>query len=851
VKITVPELSLVLLVGASGSGKSTFGRQHFKPTEVLSSDYCRGLVSDDENDLAATKEAFEVLHFIARKRLAAGRLTVIDATNVQPDSRKPLVALAREFHVLPIAIVFDFPEKLCHERNRNRPNRDFGPHVVRNQAQQLRRSLRGLEREGFRGVHIFKSPEELDGLEIERQPMWTNRRTEHGPFDIIGDVHGCFDELQELMTTLGYSVEKNGEGYQVGVPGGRKAIFLGDLVDRGPRIPDMLRLVMGMVKAGTALCIPGNHDMKLLQKLRGKDVKMAHGLADSVTQLEAESPEFKSKVVEFLDSLISHYVLDDGKLVVAHAGMKEEMQGRGSGAIRSFALFGETTGETDEFGLPVRYNWAADYRGKASVVYGHTPVAEPQWLNRTINIDTGCVFGGKLTALRYPEKELVSVPAHRVYYEPAKPLAPAQTATVLSQQHEHDDVLNIDDVLGKRIIETRLHGNLTVREENAIAALEVMSRFATNPKWLIYLPPTMSPSETSQRQDLLEHPAEAFGYFRKEHVEKLICEQKHMGSRAVVIVCRDRDSALRRFGVTQDESGICYTRTGRRFFNDCALEKEFLNRIQRAATKSGLWEELNTDWLCLDCELMPWSSKALDLLRQQYAPTGASGQAGLAAAIAALRLASTHVPEASELAERFDQRRTMVEHYVEAYRRYCWTVHTLADLKLAPFHLLASEGAVHADKDHVWHMTTLARLCTSDPGLLLATPFKIVDVSDEVSLKQGFDWWEELTAAGGEGMVVKPFQFVTKGRRGLVQPAVKCRGREYLRIIYGPEYTAQENLERLRSRGLSTKRSLALREFALGVEALHRFVEREPLRRVHECVFGVLALESEPVDPRL
>jgi len=850
-KITVPELSFVLLVGASGCGKSTFARQHFKPTEVLSSDYCRGLVSDDENDQTATKEAFEVLHFIARKRLAAGRLTVIDATNVQPDSRKPLIALAREFHVLPIAIVFDFPEKLCQERNRNRPNRDFGSHVVRNQAQQLRRSLRGLEREGFRGVHIFKSPEELDGLEIERQPMWTNRRGEHGPFDIIGDVHGCFDELQELMTMLGYSVQKNGDGYRVSVPENRKAIFLGDLVDRGSKIPDVLRLVMGMVQAGTALCVPGNHDMKLLQKLRGKDVKMAHGLAGSVAQLETESPEFKSKIAEFLDSLISHYVLDDGKLVVAHAGMKEEMQGRGSGAIRSFALFGETTGETDEFGLPVRYNWAADYRGRASVVYGHTPITEPQWLNRTINIDTGCVFGGKLTALRYPEQEIVSVPAHRVYYEPAKPLTPAQTTAAISQQHEQDDVLDIDDVIGKRIIETRLHGNLIVREENAIAALEVMSRFATNPKWLVYLPPTMSPSETSERQGLLEHPAEAFDYFRKSHVEKVVCEQKHMGSRAVVIVCRDRDAALRRFGVTQDEIGVCYTRTGRRFFNDNELEKEFLHRIQAALTASGLWQELKTDWLCLDCELMPWSSKAQDLLRQQYAPTGAAARAGLAASIAALRAASGHVPEASELVGRFDERQEMAEQYIEAYRRYCWTVRSLADLKLAPFHLLASEGTVHSDKDHVWHMSTLARLCGSDPGLLLATPYKVVDVGDEASQKAGIEWWDELTSSGGEGMVVKPIRFVTKSKRGLVQPAVKCRGREYLRIIYGAEYTAPENLERLRSRGLGTKRSLALREFALGVEALHRFVEREPLRRVHECVFGVLALESEPVDPRL
>ena len=332
---------------------------------------------------------------------------------------------------------------------------------------------------------------------------------------------------------------------------------------------------------------------------------------------------------------------------------------------------------------------------------------------------------------------------------------------------------------------------------------------------------------------------------------EVICEQKHMGSRAVVIVCRDRDAALRRFGVEQDEIGVCYTRTGRRFFNERALEREFLCRIQAAATKSGMWDEIASDWLCLDCELMPWSSKAQDLLRQQYAPTGAAARAGLAASIAALRTTSKRVPEASELAGRFEERRVMAEQYIEAYRRYCWTVHSLDDLKLAPFHLLASERAVHSDKDHVWHMTTLARLCAADAGLLLATPYRVVSLSDDRSLQEGITWWEELTASGGEGMVVKPLQFISRNRRGLIQPAIKCSGREYLRIIYGPEYTAPEHLERLRARGLGTKRSLALREFALGIEALHRFVEREPLRRVHECVFGVLALESEPVDPRL
>ena len=528
--ITIPELSLVVLIGPSGCGKSSFARAHFKPTEVLSSDFCRGLVSDDENAQAATKDAFEVLHFVARKRLAAGRLTVVDATNVQPEARKPLVALAREFHVLPVAIVLNLPEKLCHERNQNRPDRQFGPHVVRNQSQQLRRSLRGLEREGFRHVFTLSTPEEVSSVSIVRQPLWNNLKHEHGPFDIVGDVHGCYEELSTLLGQLGYKIENGPDGPKATPPDGRKAVFVGDLVDRGPRIPDVLRLVMRMVAEGTALCVPGNHDMKLMKKLKGRDVQMTHGLADSVQQLDKEGPEFKQSVIKFLDDLVSHYVFDDGKLVVAHAGMKEEMQGRGSGKVRDFALYGETTGETDDYGLPVRYNWAAEYRGTAMVVYGHTPIAEPEWLNRTINIDTGCVFGGKLTALRYPEREFVSVPALHTYYESVRPfLAEEASAPALTAQQQLDDLLDIEDVIGKRIINTRLNRTITIREENAITALEVMSRFASNPKWLIYLPPTMSACETSRRDGLLEHPEDAFAYYLHEGVHKVVCEQKHMG----------------------------------------------------------------------------------------------------------------------------------------------------------------------------------------------------------------------------------------------------------------------------------------------------------------------------------
>jgi protein phosphatase len=849
VTISIPELALVLLVGPSGSGKSSFARKHFLPTEVVSSDFCRGLVADDENDQTATNDAFDLLHAIVRKRLARGRLTVVDATNVQPEARKSLIALAKEYHLFAEAIVFDLSERLCQERNVSRPDRQFGPHVIRNQAQQMRRSLRGLEREGIRHVFKLSSPDEVDAVTMERGKMWSDRKAEHGPFDVIGDVHGCFAELVELMEKLGYAVKLEGEGYRVDSPAGRKLVFVGDLVDRGPGTVQVLKLVFGMLETGQAFCVPGNHDIKLVRALRGKDVKRTHGLAETMEQLEAEPDAFRVQVAKVLDGLVSHLVFDEGRLVVAHAGLKESMHGRGSGAVREFCLFGETTGETDEFGLPVRYNWAADYRGKAMVVYGHTPVPEALFLNNTVNLDTGCVFGGKLTALRYPERETVAVAAHRMYYEPARPFLPDAAARTLQQAQ--DDVLDIEDVIGKRLIDTRLRPKITIREENAIAALEVMSRFAIDPKWLIYLPPTMSPPETSKRQDLLEHPDDAFAFYRKEGIETVVCEQKHMGSRAVVVICKEESVAQRRFGVAEPALGVVYTRTGRRFFREEVLEREFLHRLGAAVEKAGLWEEIGTDWLCLDCELMPWSDKAQELLRLQYAPVGSAGQAALRAEQRVLAQAQERIGEVGELLGRVDERLEAVEGYVRAYRQYCWTVRSLDDLKLAPFHVLASEGAVHTDKTHLWHMEMIGRLCAADEGLLLATPYRVVSVRDEASCEDASAWWTEMTGAGGEGMVVKPLDFIAQGSRGVTQPAIKCRGVEYLRIIYGPEYLLAENLERLRKRGVGAKRSLAIREFALGVEALERFVRKEPLRATHECVFGVLALESEPVDPRL
>ncbi|MFJ3309320.1 polynucleotide kinase-phosphatase [Streptomyces sp. NPDC086549] len=846
--LPVTDLSLVVLVGASGSGKSTFARRHFKPTEVISSDFCRGLVSDDENDQSATSDAFDVLHYIAGKRLAAGRRTVVDATSVQQDSRRQLIELARKYDVLPIAIVLDVPEEVCAERNATRTDRaDMPRRVIQRHIRELRRSVRHLEREGFRKVHVLRGVEEADSATVVTERRFNDLTHLTGPFDIIGDIHGCASELNSLLAKLGYT-----DGVH---PQGRTAVFVGDLVDRGPDTPGVLRRVMSMVASGNALCVPGNHENKYGRYLKGRKVQHTHGLAETVEQMEGESEEFKAEVRRFLDGLVSHYVLDGGKLVVCHAGLPEKYHGRTSGRVRSHALYGETTGETDEFGLPVRYPWAEDYRGRAAVVYGHTPVPEATWLNNTICLDTGAVFGGKLTALRWPERELVDVPAERVWYEPAKPLRSEAPGG-------HDGrPLDLADVYGRRAVETRHAGRVAVREENAAAALEVMSRFAVDPRLLPYLPPTMAPTATSHMEGYLEHPAEAFAQYARDGVARVVCEEKHMGSRAVALVCRDAEAARKRFGV-DGPTGSLYTRTGRPFFDDDAVTEEILGRVRSAIGEAGLWDELAAsdsasgagDWLLLDAELMPWSLKASGLLRSQYAAVGAASGAVFPGALSALEGAAARGVDVAGLLSRQRERAADAAAFTDAYRRYCWTTDGLDGVRLAPFQILAVQGRSLAAVPHDQQLALIDRLVEHDgTGLLQTTRRLYVDTGDPESVRAGVDWWLEMTGRGGEGMVVKPVGAVVRDEEHgrLVQPGIKCRGREYLRIIYGPEYTRPDNLDRLRKRFLNHKRSLAIREYALGLEALDRLAEGEPLWRVHEAVFGVLALESEPVDPRL
>lgn len=844
-RIEVVPATMVVLIGPTSSGKSTFAHRHFLPSEILSSDAMRVMVADRDNDPGATKDAFAILHAVLAARLRRGLTCVVDATNVQAEARRSLLEIARRHHARPIAVVFNLPEGVCQDRNEARPDRGYPKHVIRNHLRDLRQSLRGLARE-FRRVYDLGSVAEIDTAQVERVKSWADQSDRTGPFDVIGDVHGCLPELMELMAKLGYPADPAHESWP-----DRTLLFLGDLVDRGPDSPGVLKLVMELAARGRAICVPGNHDARLVRKLRGRDVALTHGLKETLEQLEPWGQEFKDEAAAFIDGLISHCILDGGRLVAAHAGLKEEMHGRSAGSVREFALFGETTGETDEFGLPQRLDWASGYRGQAAVVYGHTPVDQAEWRNNTINLDTGCVFGGELTALRYPEMELVAVKARRAYAEARRPVPGAAAASVAEEAGE---LPKYQEIAQRLTIPTRTGGSVTIHELEAAAALEAMSRFAADPRWLVYLPPAMCPCESSSAPGYLEHPAEALNAYRRWGIRQVVCQEKHMGSRAVVVVGREPESLEQRFGVSAPLTGVVLSRTGRRFFGrDEAVEGSLLAVVREAASNAGLWEELATDWMVLDCELMPWSAKAQELIERQYAPAAISSIAASrdAASLFGAFAARTGDSTAAALADRMEQSHQSAVAFAEVCARYCWPVESPSDYRLAPFHLMAAEGRVFSDQTHLWHSEVLSRLCEAGSQELQTTRQIVVDLDNESSCEAAVEWWLSLTEAGGEGMVVKPLEFLARGPKGLIQPALKCRGREYLRMIYGADYLLPENLERLRVRNVGPKGAIALKEFRLGLEGLARFVEGAPLARVHECAFGVLAMESEAVDPRL
>ncbi len=849
-EIKIPDFALVLLIGPSGSGKTHFANNFFASAEILSQQQFQDMLSDDGSDENLHGEALKLMYQAIELRLKYRKTCVVDAELLTQESRKELRRLFRKYHAKVISIVFTANAKICLERNASRPDSDSRTQLVRSQIGRMERIPKELEEEGFK-TRFLVGPENED-LHVVRTRMRSDFRHEQGPFDIVGDVHGCFEELVKLLQELGYVVEQVeskleiGPNYVVSAPHGRRIVFVGDLCDRGPESPRVLRLVMDMVNSKIAFCVPGNHDDKLLRMLSGNKVQLRHGLEKTMAQLEGVNVQFLDEVKSFIVRLSSHLELDGGSLVVAHAGLKASMHGRSSGEVHAFCLYGETTGETDEFGLPVRHNWAGEYEGNALVVYGHTPVPEPIWQKNTVNIDTGCVFGGKLTALRYPERQIVSVNPPETYSQPLRPL---HWNNQFTQVEKIDPSISIDLVGSRALVSTRHGYHLSLQEHQVATVMQLLTLESVPAKWLIYLPATISPPTSSNLPGTLEHPAQAFDYYRKKNLIQVAAWACPVGTRVVVVLCRNDAVAQKRFHFVGDSLGTVYTRTGRPFFKEKDENQHLIQKLVKGMELAEVWDTLKTDWLCFEAIISPLSQFAIDFESEIYSPVVGAGHDFL-------NLASEKLQKAAERGIGVLETQPWIENQRAALEAFLVTSHHMhgdhsRKMTIHLTRLIATEGAVHLEKPMLLQQEMLKLIATAAPNTLFVIERRLIDLDSDTQMRETSAWWESLNDQPMEGIVFEPNQIVNEKGVELMQAMIKVRTREYLRLLYGPSYDAPESLAVWRERNLRLKRETAVREYSLGVEAISRFVERQSWEQVYQCIFALLGLEIMGNDIRL
>lgn len=850
-EITIPEFAIVLLIGPSGSGKSTFASKHFSANEVLSERHFLEMAGYDGNRQAIADASRSLMAQMAQLRLQQRKTVVVDAELLSQDQRREWWRLAKKHHVRAVALLFDIPAQACIDRNAVRTETCPTPAQVRAQSLMMERTPHFLSEEGFKTQHRISAEVDMDEILLRIRPQHSNFRHVTGPMDIIGDVHGCFSELASLLDCLGYEVRSLSTdlavapNFQVSHPDGRQLVFVGDYCDRGPDTPRVYRLVMDVVASGMGFCVPGNHDDKFLRWLRGNSVQPKHGLDKTIQQFETAPEAFKEQVRAFIDRLPSHLEMDGGRLVVAHAGLKEAMHGRSSGEVHAFCLYGETTGETDEFGLPVRHNWAGEYEGEAWVVYGHTPVPEPVWQKNTVNIDTGCVFGGKLSALRYPEREVVSVPAEQVYSTPVRPL---HWNVPKEAQAMTDPSMPLQMVSARALISTRHGYHLTPKETEVFPLLRHTVLETVAPQWMIYLPPSLSPVTSSTVANLLEHPAQGFDYYRKKGQVELRARMWPVGTRAVVVVCRKPSVATTRFELPQEADGAVFTRTGRPYFADEGTERDFLRRIAAGLEEAEIWQMLQSNWVCLDVIMDGAATDELAFRNRVLRPVVDVGRHGLAVAQAQVQAAMARGLDLSVVAARMDGHAQALEAFRGMLDRLppqerAVTAHLVR--------IVAAEGKVWVDGTREAQDLLSAKLLEALPGIFKPLDYRMVDLDLDSSQRDCVAWWEDMAGTAVEGMVLEPLEFTHKKSEEMSQPGLKVRTPEYLRLLYGPAYDSPENLTILRERSLKMKRESALRQHSLGMEAVLRFVERQNWHDVHSCIFTLLTIETANPDVRL
>ncbi|MDI2588380.1 polynucleotide kinase-phosphatase [Psychrobacillus sp. NEAU-3TGS] len=860
-KITLPNAGIVLLVGVSNSGKTTLlnkwiDEQLILSSEVISSDEYRAVVGDtefiqwaerprDEADSlsddyhALSREAFRLLDYALEARCRLNKLTFVDATHLYAEDRKHYIGLAKRHHVPITAIVLDIPQEILLERDALRKN-PRGKKRVKQQFQNWKRELRFIKKEGFKSVYFIREDDDIDLIRKENPLL-----VEVGKgIDIIGDVHGCYDELMSLLLQMGY--EQNEEELYIH-PEGRKFMSVGDIMSRGPESLKTMQFFQRHVEQGLAYMTDSNHGWKIARWLDGRNVELKHGdekVAQEFEQYEKEHgsskvEELKETLKKFLLKAPSHYVLEKNGVktaVCTHAGIKDEYIGKQSTTIQDFCRYGDTE-EINTDGKPIRKDWYVHHKGSLTIVWGHDPKPQPLRINNTINIDQGVAFGGRLTAMRYPEQQFVSVKALKDYSGTSdNPLKKWEIERLIPPNIEK--FINGYSVQTEQLGEVKIHGNI------AKSAIDTVSHYTVPIEQLLYIPPTMSPTPSvSALLDYLEHPKEAIEYYRNHGVETMVAEKKHMGSRAVLLLFKNQAVAKKEIGFEID--GVIYTRTGRRFF-DRLTEQEVVRKLTEELTHKRYFEKYQTDYVLLDAEIMPWNLKAKELISSQYAHV--SENALLDRKKIVEKLKSANDINVENWIREYDEKLNNAEIFKEVFQKYCWDIEETEAIQIAPFHVMAHSEETFFHKPHTWHME-MNKEFAKDSSLFVTTEFKII--SDSNSEKEVIAWWEEMTKEGHEGIVIKPEIFTSTFKGRLIQPAIKVRGRKYLHIIYGMDYLSPENLKRLKNRNTGKKQKLALKEFSLGLEGIRRFVDGESIERVHECVLATLALESDPVDPRL
>ncbi|MDN4617360.1 polynucleotide kinase-phosphatase [Paenibacillus sp. PsM32] len=863
--IHIPYAGIVLLMGASNSGKSTLieqlkQQQVIAEHESLSSDQFRKIVGDidyidwrrpsrEEGEVMyqqykrISDQAFKVMQDVLIARCRLNKLTVVDATHLQPEDRALYITLGKRYHVPVILIALDISDQTLIERDRNREH-PRGRQRVKQQAHQFKRTIKGLRSEGFGAVHVIKEHKYADiGWQRSTNPMLIELTT---GIDVIGDIHGCYDEMIELIQRLGYAVDKEGLYRHAE---GRKLVSVGDIMSRGPKSLETMIFWQKHLDADLAWMVDSNHGWKIARYLEGRQVTMNHGdeqIIEAFQQYEAEHGEeatlsLKEKLKQMLLSTPSHLVFTQQgvqRVVVTHAGIRDDFIGKNSKRIDDYCRYGDIEG-TDEAGTPIRKDWFVDHTSGEWIIWGHDPRPQPTTVHQTINIDQGAVFGGMLTAYRYPEQTFISVKAYADYaQDPNSPLVRWEEGRFAPP--------SLSRLIDGYTVQTEVYGEVKVRSEFVKTALDTTSHYTIPLEELIYIPPTMTPPpQAAVAENYLEHPAEAIHYYRTHEVDTMIAEKKHMGSRAILLLFRNEQAAIPYIG--RPLHGTIYTRTGRAFFQT-ELEREVLITLQQQLEEAGYFAKYETEFVLMDAEIVPWNLKARELIASQYGHVSEAATMDRDYIVNQLRKAQGAGIDVNEWIQEWTIKQQNAAIFRETFQQYCWDTDGMDGIRIAPFHILAHSTRSHMDQTHQWHMEHAEELAQYSDWFM-ATEYKVI--TDTASEQEVIAWWQQLTEDGHEGIVIKPEQMIMHHREQLIQPAIKVRGRKYLHMIYGIDYLHPNNLSRLKQRKTRKKERHALMEFALSVESVERFVRRDRLEQIHECVLAALSLESDAVDPRL